>query len=120
MALGGDNVNMLNGNGKIFGYALQNAGTFDGSKSDCPELLQTFLRSLYDIGRTSKLSEACMDKLMQRCYLLTARCLVDNFLANIPDISQPDTLLKLVLFLGENFSLSWRLAKCWNVRRIKK
>ena len=120
MALGGDNVNMLNGNGKIFGYALQNAGTFDGSKSDCPELLQTFLRSLYDIGRTSKLSEACMDKLMQRCYLLTARCLVDNFLANIPDISQPDTLLKLVIFLGENFSLSWRLAKCWNVRRIKK
>ena len=60
-----------------------------------------------------------MDKLMQRCCLLTARCLVDNFLANIPDISQPGTLLKLVLFLEKNFSLNWRLAKCGDVRRIK-
>ena len=100
-----DNVDTVND------HALRNAGTFDGSKSDCPELLQTFLRSLNDIGRTSRLSEACMVKLVQRRCLLTARCLVDNFLASIPDISQPGTLLKLVLFLEKNFSLSWRPAQ---------
>ena len=92
-------------------HSLRLAGVFDGSKSDCPELLQTFLRSLNDIGRTSRLSEACMVKLVQRRTLLTARCLVDNFLASIPDISQPGTLLKLVLFLEKNFSLSWRPAQ---------
>lgn len=100
-----DNVDTVND------HALRLAGVFDGSKSDCPELLQTFLRSLMDIGRTSRLSEACMVKLVQRRCLHTARCLVDNFLASIPDISQPGTLLKLVLFLEKNFSLSWRPAQ---------
>ena len=100
-----DNVDTVND------HALRNAGTFDGAKSDCPELLQTFLRSLNDIGRTSRLSEACMVKLVQRRCLLTARTLVDNFLASIPDISQPGTLLKLILFLEKNFSLSWRPAQ---------
>ena len=88
-------------------HAIRNAGTFDGSKSDCPELLQTFLRSLNDIGRTSRLSEHTMVKLTQRRCLLTARTLVDNFLSSIPDISTPGTLLKLVLFLERNFALSW-------------
>ena len=92
-------------------HALRNAGTFDGSRADCPELLQSFLRSLNDIARTSRLSEACVVRLVQRRTLLTARTLVDNFLASIPDITQPGTLLKLVLFLEKNFSLSWRPAQ---------
>ena len=92
----------------VHDQALRNAGTFSGDRPDCPELLQSFLRSLYDIGRTSRLSEACMVKLVQRRCLLTARVLVDNFLASLPDPSSPGTLLKLVLYLEKNFSLSWR------------
>lgn len=92
-------------------HALRNAGTFDGSRPDCPELLQSFLRSLNDIARTSRLSEACVVRLVQRRTLLTARTLVDSFLASIPDITQPGTLLKLVLFLEKNFSCSWRPAQ---------
>ena len=92
-------------------HALRNAGTFDGSRADCPELLQSFLRSLNDIARTSRLSEACVVRLVQRRTLLTARTLVDSFLASLPDITQPGTLLKLVLFLEKNFSCSWRPAQ---------
>ena len=92
-------------------HALRNAGTFDGSRADCPELLQSFLRTLNDIARTSRLSEACVVRLVQRRTLLTARTLVDNFLASIPDTTQPGTLLKLILFLEKNFSCSWRPAQ---------
>ena len=88
---------------------MSNAGTFSGDKGpDTPDLLQAFLRSLYDIGRTSRLSEACMVCLIQRRTLLMARTLVDNFLAGLGDTTAPGTLLKLVLYLEKNFSLSWR------------
>lgn len=97
-----DNVDTVND------QALRNAGVFSGDRPDCPELLQSFLRSLYDIGRTSRLSEACMVRLVQRRTNLTARTLVDNYLAGLPDTTQPGTLLKLVLYLEKNFSLSWR------------
>ena len=98
-----DNVETVND------QALRNAGQFSGDKGpDCPELLQAFLRSLYDIGRTSRLSEACMVRLVQRRTLLTARTLVDNYLAGLSDPTAPGTLLKLVLYLEKNFSLSWR------------
>ena len=98
-----DNVETVND------QALRNAGTFSGDKGpDTPELLQAFLRSLYDIGRTSRLSEACMVRLVQRRTLLTARTLVDNYLAGLADPTAPGTLLKLVLYLEKNFSLSWR------------
>ena len=101
-----DNIDTVND------QALRNAGTFSGSVPDSPELLQSFLRSLYDIGRTSRLSESCMVKLVQRRTLSTARVLVDNFLASLPDTSQPGTLLKLVLYLERNFSLSWAPDQC--------
>lgn len=97
-----DNVETVND------QALRNTGVFSGDRPDCPELLQTWLRSLYDIGRTSRLSEACMVRLVQRRTNLTARTLVDNYLAGLSDPTQPGTLLKLVLYLEKNFSLSWR------------
>ena len=49
-----------------------------------------------------------MVRLVQRRTNLTARTLVDNYLAGLSDPTQPGTLLKLVLYLEKNFSLSWR------------
>ena len=92
--------------------SLRNAGVFDGNQSSCPEALQAFLVNLNDIGRTNKLSEPCMVKLVQRRCLLTARTLVDNFLASLPDINAPGTLTKLILFMEKVFSLAWRPSSC--------
>ena len=92
--------------------SLRNAGVFDGNQSSCPEALQAFLINLNNIGRTNKLSEACMVKLVQRRCLLTARTLVDHFLDSLPDINAPGTLTKLTLHMEKIFSLAWKLSSC--------
>ena len=102
----GDNVDTVSD------QSLRNAGVFDGQNSSCPEALQAFLINLNDIGRTNKLSEPCMVKLVQRRCLLTARTLVDHFLDSLPDINAPGTMTKLTLHLEKIFSLAWKPSSC--------
>ena len=92
--------------------SLRNAGVFDGQNSSCPEALQAFLINLNDIGRTNKLSEPCMVRLVQRRCLLTARTLVDHFLDSLPDVNAPGTMTKLTLHMEKIFSLAWKPSSC--------
>ena len=97
--------------------SLKTTIIFDGKgtkgQTDDPETLQTFLRGIFDVQRTSTLNEITTVKLCQRRCVGNARTLLDSFLAELGDLSKPGTLLKVVLFLEGHFSLSWtpRLSK---------
>ena len=86
--------------------ALKTITAFNGEVSDSPALLQEFLRAVFDLSSTHKLTREATIRILQRKCTSVARILLDSFLENL-DLKLEDSLLKVVLFLEQKYSLSW-------------
>lgn len=90
---------------------LKTIKVFRGDSGDCPEELQSWLRSIYDIQKTSNLSRNALIKVILRKSDGVARILVEDYLKSINDTAE-DCLLKVILFLEQRYSLSWAPKIC--------
>ena len=76
---------------------LKTIKVFRGESVDWPEELQSWLRSIYDIQKTSNLSRNAVIKVILRKSDGVARILVEAYLKLINDTAE-DCLLKVILF----------------------
>ena len=93
-------------NSTVADSALKNVQTFNGEVAEAPQQLQEFLRSIFDLAQTHKITRETTIRVLQRKCTSVARVLVDAYLETL-DITAEDSLLKLTLYMESKWSLSW-------------
>ena len=89
---------------------LKTIKVFCRDSGDCTKELQSWLRSIYDIQKTSNLSRNALIKVILRKSDGVARMLVEDYLKSINDTAE-DCHLK-VFFLEQRYSLYWAPKIC--------
>ena len=86
--------------------ALKLLTTFKGDTENEADNLREFLRAVYDVANTNKLSEKCVKNILNRKIAGTARKLIDKYLTEFTTESPP-TLRELILKLEDRFMSEW-------------
>ena len=82
--------------------AIKLLNNFKGDTEDEAENLKSFLRSIYDVSTTNKLTEKCTIAILKRKLQGTARRLIDTYLEEFSDPNKV-SLKEIVLKLEDRF-----------------
>ena len=93
-----------NTNDTVSDTALKLLPTFRGDTEDEAENLKQFLRQVYDVANTNKLTTTCVLNILRRRLAGTATRLIDNYML---EEETPPTLQQVVLKLEDRFMSSW-------------
>ena len=87
--------------------ALKLLSSFKGDTDSEAENLKSFLRGIYDVATTNKLTETCVKAILKRKLNSTARRLIDTL---EEEMSTPDrpTLQEIVLKLEDRYMAEWQ------------
>ena len=91
-------------NDQISDSGLKLLTTFKGEGESAAENLRSFLREVYNVAVTNKLTEATTVEVLLRKLQGTARQLTDNFIATEEKVP---SLQEVVLMLEENYMSGW-------------
>ena len=92
---------------QISDSALKLLSSFKGDTENEAENLKAFLRGIYDVAITNKVTEECVIAVLKRKLSGTARRLIDSYIEEFIDPQQP-TLKQIVLKLEDRFMSSWQ------------
>lgn len=92
---------------QISDSALKLLSSFKGDTENEAENLKTFLRGIYDVAITNKVTEECVVAVLKRKLTGTARRLIDSYIEEFDDPQRP-TLKEIVLKLEDRFMSSWQ------------
>ena len=94
---------ITNGNQtQVSDSALKLLPTFLGDTDKEHENLRSFLRAVYDVAITNRLTEACTKAVLRRKLAGTARKLIDSYELEMEELDHP-TLKEIVLKLEDRF-----------------
>ena len=101
--------------------ALKLVNTFKGDAEDDGENLRVFLRNIFDIAVTNKLSPECTKAILMRKLSGSARKIIDAFVDEFPDTPGKPTLVEIILKLEDRWlvTLSPELANA-RLNTLKK
>ena len=86
--------------------ALKLLSTFKGDTNQEAENLKHFLRAIYDVATTNNLNEKCVQNMLVRKLVGTARRIIDKYLT-IFEANSPPTLRQIILKLEDRFMSEW-------------
>ena len=87
--------------------ALKLLSSFKGDTDSEAENLKSFLRGVYDVATTNKLTETCTKAILKRKLQSTARRLIDTLEEELDDANRP-TLNEIVLKLEDRYMAEWQ------------
>ena len=87
--------------------ALKLLTTFKGDTDSEAENLKSFLRGIYDVATTNRLTEDCSKAILKRKLQGTARRLIDTYEEELSDANRP-TLKEIVLKLEDRYMADWQ------------
>ena len=87
--------------------ALKLLTTFKGDTDSEAENLKSFLRGIYDVSTTNRLTEDCTKAILKRKLQGTARRLIDTYEEELSDANRP-TLKEIVLKLEDRYMADWQ------------
>ena len=105
-------VTATNVNTTVPDSCLKHCLIFKGTDGDQPEELQAFFQSIFDVSKTSGLTQATTIKLVQRRCTGVARAILDQYIDTLDDLDAEGALLKVILFMESKFSLGWSPSVC--------
>ena len=87
--------------------ALKLLTTFKGDTDSEAENLKSFLRGIYDVATTNKLTEDCTKAIVKRKLQGTARRLIDTYEEELSEPDRPN-LKEIVLKLEDRYMADWQ------------
>ena len=87
--------------------ALKLLTSFKGDTDTEAENLKSFLRGIYDVATTNKLTETCVKAILKRKLTSTARRIIDTLEEEMTSPDRP-TLQEIVLKLEDRYMAEWQ------------
>ena len=87
--------------------ALKLLTSFKGDTDTEAENLKSFLRGIYDVATTNKLTETCVKAILKRKLTSTARRIIDTLEEEMSSPERP-TLQEIVLKLEDRYMAEWQ------------